>query len=154
METSYPVLCAWCGTTTGQGPVPHSHGICLPCRATLLGIPLLSEEQLGALPIGVIELDPEGFIRVYNKAEESLSGLASSQVVGKNFFRDVAPCTSVKEFEGRFRAFISSPSEPESFTFTFRFPGRTTEVSIAFVRSERASALVLVKASTQELRGG
>lgn len=152
METTYPVLCAWCGTTTGQGLVPHSHGICPPCRAALLGIPRLSEAQLGAMPFGVIELDPDGVVLIYNKAEEALSGMASSQVVGKNFFRDVAPCTSVKQFEGRFRAFISSQSEPETFDFTFRFPGRTTKVSIAFVRSERGSAFVLVKASTETAR--
>lgn len=149
METTYPVLCAWCGTTMGQGPVPQSHGICLSCRATLLGIPLLSEQQLGDLPFGLIELDPNGLVLTYNKAEEALSGMASSNVIGKHFFREVAPCTAVKNFEGRFHAFISSPSEPESFNFTFRFPGRNTKVSIAFVRSEHASVLVLVKAFTE-----
>lgn len=119
-----------------------------------MGIPGLSEAQLGALPFGVIELDPNGVILIYNKAEEALSGMASSQVVGKNFFQDVAPCTSVRQFEGRFRTFIFSQSEPETFDFTFRFPGRTTKVSITFVRSERASAFVLVQASTETARRG
>lgn len=153
METTYPILCAWCGTTTGQGVVPHSHGICRSCRAALLGIPLLSEAQLGDLPFGVIELDPKGLVLIYNKAEENLSGMASSSVVGKNFFREVAPCTSVKKFEGRYLTFISSRSDPESFNFTFRFPGRNTKVSIAFVRSERGTAFVLVKARTEILPG-
>src|SRR5512133_1109646 len=154
METTYPVLCAWCGTTTGQGLVPHSHGICRSCRAALVGLPLLSAEQLEAMPFGVIELDPNGFVLRYNKAEESLSGMASPSVVGRHFFREVAPCTSVKDFEGRFHTFISSQSGPESFNFTFRFPGRTTKVSIAFVRSEHASAFVLVKALTEMGHGG
>jgi photoactive yellow protein len=119
-----------------------------------MGIPRLSEAQLGALPFGVIELDLNGVVLIYNKAEEALSGMASSHVIGKNFFQDVAPCTSVKQFEGRFRTFISSQSDPETFDFTFRFPGRTTKVSIAFVRSERASAFVLVKASTETVHRG
>ncbi|GLH67175.1 hypothetical protein GETHED_15390 [Geothrix edaphica] len=106
------------------------------------------------MPFGVIELDPDGFVLSYNKAEESLSGMASSSVVGRHFFREVAPCTSVKDFEGRFHSFISSQSGPESFNFTFRFPGRTTKVSIAFVRSEHASAFVLVKAFTEMGHGG
>jgi len=109
---------------------------------------MLSEAQLEDLPFGVIELAPNGMILTYNKAEETLSGMASSNVIGKNFFREVAPCTSVKNFEGRFLTFISSQEGPESFNFTFRFPGRNTRVSIAFVRSERASAFVLVKAHT------
>jgi len=110
---------------------------------------MLSEEQLRDLPVGVIELDPNGLVLMYNKAEENLSGMASSNVIGKNFFREVAPCTSVKNFEGRFLAFISSQAEPETFNFIFRFPGRNTKVSIAFVRSECVSAFVLVKALTE-----
>lgn len=150
MEPTFPTLCAWCGTTTGQGSVPHSHGICGPCRAGLLGIPLLSEDQLGELPFGVIELDANGVVLIYNKAEETLSGMVSSHVVGKHFFRDVAPCTSVKDFEGRFLSFLSSRADPESFQFIFRFPWRKTKVSIAFVRSERGTAFVLVKARTED----
>jgi photoactive yellow protein len=151
MEMSYPVLCAWCGVQTSQGSIPHSHSICRPCSAALRGVPLLSEEELSKMPYGVIELDPSGTVLIYNKAEEALSGKGSASVIGKNFFREVAPCTSVKNFEGRFVDFLSSQAESESFKFTFHFPERTTKVSVAFVRTERSSALVLVKAVTEDV---
>jgi photoactive yellow protein len=149
MEMSYPVLCAWCGVQTGQGSVPNSHSICRPCSATLRGIPLLTEEELAEMPYGVIELDPSGSVLIYNKAEETLSGKDSASVIGKNFFREVAPCTSVKNFEGRFIDFLSSEAESETFKFTFLFPKRTTKVSIAFVKTKRSSAFVLVKSVTE-----
>lgn len=152
MEKAFPVQCAWCGVTIGQSSASHSHGICKSCRAVLLGVPLLTELQLDALPFGVIELDSKGFILKYNKAEEALSGLDSAHVVGRDFFSDVAPCTSVKKFKGRFDQFISSNSDPESFEFTFRFPGRTTKVHIAFVRSDQGSTFVFVSSRSGNIQ--
>lgn len=103
------------------------------------------------MPYGIIELDPTGNVLIYNKAEEAISGKNSAAVIGKNFFREVAPCTSVKNFEGRYVEFLSSHSVTESFKFTFRFPERTTKVSIAFVKSDHESAFVLVKAITEAI---
>jgi photoactive yellow protein len=60
------------------------------------------------LPYGVIQLKGEGTVVGYNKTEASLSKLDPARVVGKNFFRDIAPCTAVKEFAGelaKMRAF-------------------------------------------------
>jgi len=151
MEITHPVICAWCNTQIGEGSVPYSHGICRPCTVTLRGIPLLSEEELADMPYGIIELDPTGNVLIYNKAEEAISGKNSAAVIGKNFFREVAPCTSVKNFEGRYVEFLSSHSVTESFKFTFRFPERTTKVSIAFVKSDHESAFVLVKAITEAI---
>jgi photoactive yellow protein len=149
MTMEYEALCAWCGLTLGYREVPHSHGICPVCRDAFLGIPLLAEHELMAMPFGVIELNDNGTILTYNKAEETISGMSARDVLGRNFFQDVAPCTSVKEFEGRFKTFISSDSGPENFNFVFRFPGRKTNVSITFVRSTKGTSLVLVKALTR-----
>ena len=71
-------------------------------------VPTLSEEELDALQFGVICLDREGKILRYNLAESRLARLDRAQVLGKNFFRRVAPCTATPEFEGRVRAFCSS----------------------------------------------
>lgn len=149
MTQKYDVLCAWCGLIIGQCEVSNSHGICPVCRAAFLGIPLLTENELMEMPFGVIELDNKGKILAYNKAEENISGKSASEVLGRNFFQDVAPCTSVKEFEGRFRSFILSSSASENFNFAFRFPGRKTNVSITFVKSNKGTSIVLVKALTK-----
>ena len=43
-------------------------------------------------------LDPEAIVVKYNKMEESWSRFDRKDVIGKNFFCDIAPCTQVKEF--------------------------------------------------------
>ncbi len=153
MTTSFPVLCAWCGTTTGETLVQGSHGICRACFEEVLGVPWLSETELGALPFGVIELDAAGTVLHYNAAEAALSGQESSRVTGTNFFLDVAPCTAVKEFQGRFRSFMELESASESFDFTFSFPTHTAQVRIVFVRSGRGTAFVLVRSKTSRAPG-
>ena len=56
-------------------------------------VTLLSETELDALPFGVICLDPDGKVLRYNLAESRLARLDRAQVLGKNFFRRIAPCT-------------------------------------------------------------
>ena len=41
-------------------------------------------------------------------------------MLGKNFFKDVAPCTSVKEFRGRFDALVQK-NQPGRETLDFVF---------------------------------
>jgi len=65
----------------------------------------LPPERLDELPFGAIVIDAKGTILEYNEYERRLAHLERAAVVGKNFFRDVAPCTGVQAFEGRLRAF-------------------------------------------------
>lgn len=146
--TAYPVHCAWCGAGIGQSTVDRSHGICAACFEQLVGIPLLTDAELGALPFGMIELDAVGTVRQYNAAEQALSGKTVQSVIGKNFFTDVAPCTAVSDFQGRFTTFMRDGGDPVSFTFTFPFSRGAVDVHIAFVRSNHETALVLVRAET------
>jgi photoactive yellow protein len=88
-------------------------------------------ERFDELPFGIIEVDADGRIILYNRWEEELAGLHRSQVLGRLFFSEVAPCTGVAEFEGRFRAMVASgrPAR-EELDFVFKFPGSTRLVSI------------------------
>lgn len=153
MANLFPVVCAWCGTATGVTSVPGSHGICPGCSREVRGVPRLSETELEALPFGVIELDGAGTVLGYSAAESALSGREPGSVIGKNFFLDVAPCTAVKEFQGRFRSFVELKSEPESFDFIFSFPNRTAHVAILFVGSGSGTAFVLVRSRTSVAPG-
>jgi len=63
----------------------------------------IGEKELDSLPYGVIQLDAQGTVLRYNAYEEGLSGLTRQKVVGKNFFKQIAPCTDMQEFYGRFR---------------------------------------------------
>jgi len=146
MNQQFPVQCAWCGSQIGYSTVSDSHGVCHRCFEQLVGIPLLTEAQLDALPFGLIELDVHGKVLTYNAAEQALSGRAAAGVIGRNFFDEVAPCTSVADFRGRFADFVRGHVDPESFTFTFPFERGSVDVSVAFVRSEHDTAYVLIRA--------
>lgn len=52
-----------------------------------------SEEQFEALPFGAIKMNHQNIIERYNQAQCEITGYETLQVLGKEFFRDVAPCT-------------------------------------------------------------
>lgn len=97
----------------------------------------LSASAIDSLPFGYIALTPDGIVRKYNRYEADLARKDPKDVLGKNFFRDVAPCTQVKEFEGRFRDFVTADagSAQMAFEFTFAFRHGHQRVRIGFVRS-------------------
>lgn len=147
---SHEVVCAWCKEVMGQASVEGSHGICESCYRSAMGIPDLSPEQLDKLPFGVIIVDKEGKISSYNQAEERLSGHRQSDVIGKNFFIEVAPCTRVQEFQGRFQQFIASDRPVARFNFVFRFKQGDVAVGIMIVRLDEERAAITVKKSAQK----
>ena len=103
--------------------------------------------HLDDLPFGVIVVDRRGTILEYNVYESELAGLSRERVMGRNFFHDVAPCTAIREFEGRFEAFLSSPDTSiEPFEFLFPFARGAQRVSVVFVRmnfdSDRATICI------------
>ena len=63
----------------------------------------LPDAERNRLPFGVVKLDTEGKILEYNMAEAEISGVRQQDVIGKNFFLDVAVCTQRPEFYGKFR---------------------------------------------------
>jgi photoactive yellow protein len=107
----------------------------------------MTRDQLNKLPFGAVVIDFEGTVLSYNEYESRLSRLAKDRVVGKNFFRDVAPCTGVAEFEGRMRAFIkTAEATSESFAYFFPFEHGAVEVTITFVRMpDKKSVLIAVE---------
>jgi photoactive yellow protein len=68
----------------------------------------LPDAERNRLPFGVVKLDTEGKILEYNMAEAEISGVRQQDVIGKNFFLDVAVCTQRPEFYGKFREAMDS----------------------------------------------
>jgi photoactive yellow protein len=93
------------------------------------------DAQLDDLRFGVICLDPHGTILRYNLAEARMARLDRSKVVGRDFFRRIAPCTATPEFEGRFRTFTAGTEGRMVFPFVFDFKFGAQEVTIELVRS-------------------
>ena len=97
----------------------------------------MSEKELNSLPFGIIRINALGDILYYNNAQAVLAHREKLTTIGLNFFRDVAPCTDVKNFHGRFNDFVQLPQskiEPFSFFFRFAWESKPVKVNITFVR--------------------
>jgi photoactive yellow protein len=81
----------------------------------------LSSAELDGLPFGAIQLDTTGTILQFNEYEANLSNRRAPDTVGRNFFLDVAPCTNVRAFHGRFVEGIERGELNESFDYHFAF---------------------------------
>lgn len=96
----------------------------------------MSIDEVDDLPYGFIVLDAEGQVLLYNRYEARMSRIAPEQVVGQNFFRDIAPCTRVEAFYGRFRALANDPTrQSDTFAFRFHFLHGAQNVTVQFARA-------------------
>lgn len=96
----------------------------------------MAPEALDRLPFGAIQLDAQGKVRSFNRYEADLSRLAQSAVIGKDFFREVAPCTDVKEFRGRFEQGIADKFLHAKFNYHFAFKQNPRDVSVTLFYSD------------------
>ena len=104
----------------------------------------LPNERLDELPFGAIVIDVAGTILAYNEYEVRLARVEREAVIGKNFFRDVAPCTGVQAFEGRLRTFLkTSDTVSESFEYFFPFKHEAVTVEITFLRLPRKGQILI-----------
>ncbi len=104
-------------------------------QAILDHIEAMGESELDELPVGVITLGLDAKILRYNKMEAQLARLDQRSQLGKDFFKDVAPCTANPEFQGRFLALAAKPEGGvENFDYTFRFSWGAQRVHITFIR--------------------
>jgi photoactive yellow protein len=102
-------------------------------------------EYFNHVPYGVIQLKGEGTVIGYNQTEASLSKLDPARVMGKNFFRDIAPCTAVKEFAGeraKMRAFGANGRS--ELRFLFKFPHGAVLVHVAMIYEAASDTTVLL----------
>jgi photoactive yellow protein len=129
--------------------MPPTESESLIDRAEIERIHGLGEHELDLLPFGAIRLDKEGAILAYNRTEADLSGRRRENVLGKNFFTDVAPCTNVQEFAGKFREGVRNGTLHTVFPYIFDdqmvprnvwvtlFYSNETDTAWVFVREDR-----------------
>lgn len=105
----------------------------------------LERDELDALPYGVIEVDLKGQVLAYNETEAKLAGKNAADVIGKNFFVDVAPCTNVESFARKFHDGIASGKLDDTFPFQFAFETGPVHVMVTLYHEDgAASAWILV----------
>ncbi len=115
-------------------------------RADIERIQGFTETELDRLPFGAIRLDREGKILAFNQAEADLSGRRKENVLGKNFFTEVAPCTNVQEFAGRFREGVAAGRLHTVFPYVFDYQMDPRNVWVTlFYSNETDTAWVFVR---------
>ena len=106
----------------------------------------MSPGEIDKLAFGAIELDANGTILKYNSAEGAITGRNPADVIGKNFFRDVAPCTSKANFKGVFDAGVKANDLNTMFEYVFDYNMKPTKVKVHMKRSiSGASYWIFVK---------
>jgi photoactive yellow protein len=117
-----------------------------PSIQELQSVAKMSEEQLDQLPFGAIRLDKTGKVLSYNMAEAKLTGRDPKRVIGRNFFTEVAPCTNVQVFAGRFREGVAKGDMHVIFPYRFDFEMAPRDVSVTLFYSQQTdTAWVFVR---------
>ncbi len=131
------------GPQTGTGQAPGPPGFSDP---GLLGsLEAASPADLDALDVGVVVMDRSGVVLEYNRNESERSALPRSEVVGRNFFVVVGPCTNNLLVAGRFRRAASEHlalDEEIDYVFTFRL--RPVSVRLRVLAGRGATRQFLV----------
>ena len=97
----------------------------------------MSTDELDRLPYGMIQLDPAGRILNYNAVESRLAALRKEDAIGKQFFTEIAPCTKVQDFYGRFKEGVIREALDTSFRFHFAFKQNPRDVTVRLLYSKR-----------------
>jgi hypothetical protein len=72
-------------------------------------------------------------------------------IAGKNFFRTVARCTGVEQFEGKVREMVASrKAGRDQISFLFKFPRRVTMVNLTMIYDPARNEIVLLIGKVQQ----
>ena len=114
-------------------------------NALIARIEAMDPAEIDMLPVGIITLALDGTILRYNRTEAGHSHRHAAAQIGRNFFRDVAPCTEDPLFEGRFRDLaLPDGHGTVEFDYTFAFPWGNERVLISFLRAPSAPRIQVV----------
>ena len=82
------------------------------------------------LPFGAVMLDRNGKIVKYNRAEGLIANRTPDEMLGKDFFNEVAPCAKGKRFHGEFLSFHRTGQVNVMFDYKFAYKGANVGVKI------------------------
>ena len=94
----------------------------------------VGREVADAQPFGVIQLSDDGTVRLFNRWEHELSGVAVSTAEGRNYFAQVAPCTNTRLVMGKFKDGVKRGALDTEFNYTFTYKMRPTNVRMRLYR--------------------
>jgi photoactive yellow protein len=97
-------------------------------------LPTASRALADAQPFGVIQVTDDGTVRLYNRWESDLAGVAPTSAEGRNFFTQVAPCTNNRLVLGKFKDGVAKGALDAEFNYTFTYKMKPTNVAIRLYR--------------------
>jgi photoactive yellow protein len=92
------------------------------------------EGRSHAIPFGLLELDAAGIVIRYSPAAGHYSTLPAPNIIGRNFFTEVAPAPEVREFQERFRAFMADGESVLRSSLTYPSERGNVQVQIVLAR--------------------
>ena len=101
------------------------------------GMPAAERDNL---PYGIIKLDESGTILEFNMTESVITGRNQSEVMGKNFFSDVAPCTKTPGFFGKFQEGFEKQFLNTVFDYLFDYQMEPVRVKIHMIYAKSAGS--------------
>ncbi len=107
----------------------------------------LTSEQIDTLPYGVINLDADGAVRLFNKAEAQLSGYKNRPSHGRMFFIDVAPCMNNAYFKGRIDQARNAGTLDISFSFVGDFNDAERELTVRVQSADDGGIWIFIQRS-------
>ncbi|WCL47817.1 photoactive yellow protein [Leptospira sp. GIMC2001] len=90
----------------------------------------VTKADADAQGFGIVKLDADGKILIYNKYESELAGVPVEKAEGKNFFTDIAVCTNNRIFFGRFKDGVGKGELNLVFNYVFTYKMKPTNVVI------------------------
>lgn len=97
----------------------------------LASLGTLTAAQAEKLDFGVVKLDETGKILIYNSYNSvHFTDFAGKNVIGLNYFTEVAPCSNNFMFSGRFLRGVQIGSLNQVFDYVFTYKIEPTKVKI------------------------
>ena len=96
----------------------------------------LSRSDADAADFGVVKVDDQGNIQLYNRYESQLAGIAPNAAEGKNFFTQIAPCTNNGLFFGSFKKGVAAGNLNVAFPYTFTYKMTPTNIRAHLYRDQ------------------
>ncbi|WP_246838716.1 PAS domain-containing protein [Leptospira stimsonii] len=96
----------------------------------------LSRAEIDSLPYGVIQVDDQGKILIFNRFESEKANVPVKEAEGKTFFTQVAPCTNNAIFWGSFEKGVKQGEMDLIFPYTFTYKMRPTPVVVHLYKSK------------------
>ena len=100
----------------------------------------LADDELDELPFGVIEMDLAGTVLRYNATESGYSGLPRERVVGRHFFREVAPCSNNRRVAQRYAQDVLD----ETIAYTFALRMQPVPVTLRMIKPAGGPRMLLL----------